>query len=114
MRRLPFLTPLALVTALVTAAAIASAWWITGGGIVSPGRLGAAHRGLERRCGSCHTSPWSGSTTSTRCLDCHDDVHRELANGAGLHGRLSEARKCLACHTEHRGRNGELTHLDPA
>jgi hypothetical protein len=125
-RRLPFFTPLALAAAVVTAATIAALWWLTGGGIASPGALGASpgdgarrggvrsHAELARRCGACHPSPWSGTTTSALCLDCHDEIRAELAARDGLHARLGRARSCLACHTEHRGATADLTELDPS
>lgn len=126
MRRLPYFTPLALSTALVSAAAIAILWWITGGGIASPGPLGSgtgdgarrggvsSHAELSRRCSACHPAPWSGTTTSDRCLACHDEIRAELASDDGLHAHLGDVRGCLGCHTDHRGAAAELTRLDPA
>lgn len=126
MRRLPFLSPLALGAALATAVVVAAMWWLTGGGLASPGPLGggtgdgvrrggvSSHAGLDHRCGACHPAPWTAATTSDRCLACHDEIQAELAGADGLHAHFRATRSCLACHTEHRGRDGALTGIDAA
>ena len=126
MRRLPFLTPLAGLSVLATLAVIGGLWWLTGGTIASPGRLSASrgdgavrggvasHAELEERCAACHPPPWSGEVTSDRCLACHDEVRAEIAHREGLHSKLGDARRCLGCHTDHRGRDARLTAIDRA
>lgn len=124
--RLPFLAKLSLAAAVATALAVAIAWQVTGGAIASPGDLSArrgdgvrrhgvrTHADLARRCASCHAGPWSSTTTSDLCVDCHDEIRAELRARTGLHGRLDRAAGCLGCHTEHRGRSASLTEMDPA
>ena len=126
MSRPPYAQPLALASAVLALGGVALAWWLTGGGIASPGGLSASagdgavrggvarHAELERRCEACHPAPWSSATTSERCVGCHDEIASELAARDGLHGRLEDASRCLPCHTEHRGSDGVLTRLEPA
>ncbi|MBI4954929.1 MAG: hypothetical protein HY908_23100 [Myxococcales bacterium] len=126
MRRVPFLHPLAIAAFALTLGIVALLYWVTGGGIASPGALSArrgdgtvrggvaSHAELARRCSACHPAPFSGASASQRCLGCHDEVAAELGAGAGLHARLRDARRCLVCHLEHEGPDGELTRLDAA
>lgn len=123
MRRLPFFTLQALGAAAATAVVVAVVLWLGQCAALSPGPLGAAgdgtrrggvtsHAQLEASCARCHPAPWQGAM-SARCLTCHDDVQAELAAGDGLHARLGAGAGCLACHTEHRGRDAALTRIDP-
>lgn len=118
--RLPFASPLALAAALGASMVVAGLWWRSGGELFSPGALSgrgdgrprggvASHAELTRRCGACHPSPFGASSLSDLCLACHDEVAAELTRGETLHGKLAAGRRCLPCHTEHRGAEAPLT-----
>lgn len=78
-----------------------------------PGPLSQDHADLETDCSSCH-KPFEPSEETKRCLDCHEDVASDVANSEGLHGRKPEIEEalCRDCHTEHRGREGDITGFD--
>ncbi len=111
-----------LVAAGVSVAGALIAWGFWGGAIFSPGGLSGArdsvslggvqsHMELQSRCGACHPALGTGTPMSARCLDCHSDIAAELRDTASLHGAFEDARPCLSCHTEHRGREGGLTQV---
>jgi hypothetical protein len=110
------------VAGLCTAGVLVALIAVSGGKMFSPGELNAEGRGGKRggvgshadvggNCGACHAAPWSAETMATRCLDCHDDVRRQIDAHQPLHGRLSEGMQCRCCHTEHNGPHGALTSL---
>lgn len=115
------LTRWALGAAAVTAVAALAAWFATGGGIFSPGRLHAggeggepiggvaSHAELGRDCAACHAPPVGHERMADRCLACHVEVRAELADTTRLHGMLPQAALCLTCHVEHRGPRAVLT-----
>lgn len=80
-----------------------------------PGPVIAGHADLENECSSCHR-PFRRQEQRDLCLACHDhaDVASDIEQGQGFHGgpQAREA-KCTACHTEHAGRDAEVTGLDP-
>ncbi|MBN1579525.1 MAG: hypothetical protein JXA89_02395 [Anaerolineae bacterium] len=101
--------------------------WFTlfkGAVLFSPGPLTAASRGLgtlqdvashadlERECTRCHR-PWGGADPA-RCLQCHTPVEEQISNHTGLHGRFLEAESCLRCHSDHQGREANITLADPS
>lgn len=71
----------------------------------SPGPLGRAHTALEgiQKCSQCHDE--QKGLSARLCLDCHTELQRRVADGAGFHGRLPAAKKqdCQGCHPDHRG-----------
>lgn len=81
-------------------------------GIVMPGPIAAAHAELEADCGSCHVL-FSREQQSRRCLDCHEEIARDVAANSGFHGRAEAAAgaECAACHTEHEGRDADILGL---
>lgn len=112
-----------ILVAVVSLAGSALSWHLSGGGIFSPGGLSAvtdsaplggvaSHAGLEHRCAACHAPPFTTPTMRERCLECHQDVARELADSNSLHGSLAPTEGCISCHTEHRGARASLTRFD--
>jgi len=81
--------------------------------LVSPGELSSAHQKFEGQCEKCHDSFFRGSQASL-CLDCHKDIAADRKNLTDYHGRSIEARTrdCRGCHTEHKGRDADLTGVD--
>jgi hypothetical protein len=71
----------------------------------SPGPLSRPHSSLEGidNCARCHDE--QKGLSARLCLDCHTELQRRVATGAGFHGRLPAAKKqeCQACHPDHRG-----------
>jgi hypothetical protein len=115
-----------LALALILAA-VGAALLLNGGEMFSPGGLSArsgdalggvtSHAALQGNCPACHTAPWSQVSMAARCVTCHADVSRQLAEQTGLHGALlgsspSTEQECRTCHTEHHGADGTLTSAD--
>lgn len=81
--------------------------------LVMPGPLAEGHAKYEGECARCH-EPYSRSSQTKLCLDCHKDITADRATGSGLHGRdrLAKAGDCKQCHTEHKGREADITQFD--
>ncbi len=118
-----FLSPLGLKLAgaallLVIVLSIAS-----GNQIFRPGPLSAqsepgvvlggitSHAELSANCAACHTAPWTNLNMNDQCLNCHTEIQEALKDPTSLHGVL-KVTDCRACHTEHRGPQGNLTAVD--
>jgi hypothetical protein len=63
----------------------------------------ASHADFEKLCGSCHDP--LRSNLATKCLECHTDINMEIEGKEGVHGQISQAEACAACHAEHQGRD---------
>lgn len=95
-----------LTPALVSAASIET--------LVMPGPVIEDHAELEEACSSCHDI-FDRTAQRRLCLDCHEEIGRDLAAGEGLHGRdprVGET-QCRECHTEHKGRTADVVGLQP-
>jgi Cytochrome c7 and related cytochrome c len=83
---------------------------------VSPGPLSQAHQSLEgtTQCATCHN--FGLGTRGLKCLECHTEIRRRLAENTGYHARAYKASDtqadCARCHLEHNGRQFLLTRLD--
>src|SRR3954469_7604825 len=84
---------------------------------ISPGPLARAHQSLNgtSNCASCHKLA-SGQATF-KCLDCHTEISKRLAEGKGLHATYhlspGSSQECVRCHSEHNGEDFPLIKLDP-
>jgi hypothetical protein len=84
---------------------------------ISPGPLARAHQSLNgtSNCASCHKLA-SGQATF-KCLDCHMEVSKRLAEGKGLHATYhlspGSSQECVRCHSEHNGEDLPLIKWDP-
>lgn len=113
-----------LWAAVIAACAVGAVWFVSGGGMFSPGPLAeagapgvvlggvASHAELAGDCGACHAPPVGGGTMGDRCLTCHVETRRETVESTGLHGAVEAVEDCRACHTEHHGAAAELTRVD--
>lgn len=111
-----------VLAALAALLLTAGAWTYLGGRLFAPAGLSAAagdtlggvssHAELAADCAACHPAPWSRERMDERCVRCHSDVRRELADSTSLHGSLPDGTRCRACHTEHHGAQGSLTSMD--
>lgn len=72
-----------------------------------PGHLRETHE-QSATCKTCH-QPWKGVSDSA-CRQCHffDNVS-QLRPGIRFH---EAEHLCLECHTEHRGRKGQISDMD--
>jgi hypothetical protein len=81
--------------------------------LVMPGPLTAAHAKYENECAKCHHAFKKGSQNDL-CVSCHKEVEEDLKNHQGLHGGsgLLKDKQCQTCHTDHKGREFNITPLD--
>lgn len=118
----PLLSRLGCATTIVMILVLGIILRYFGGGPFSPGQLSAAsprqeplsgfasHAEFEAACDKCHT-PWQGSAAD-RCESCHANIKEQRLARLGLHGRLPDAGTCSRCHTEHKGREANITDFD--
>ena len=122
--RLGCLSPLALISALITLVILVVAEIISGNSLFNPGELNAkagiqyggvmSHAEIGDDCGKCHVSFWSDQTMSDLCVDCHVNILQEMADPTSMHGILFQdnAQPCQNCHTEHHGPEAPLTVME--
>jgi len=85
---------------------------------VSPGPLARAHQSLNgtTQCASCHQ--FGTSTPTFKCLECHKEVAKLLAEHSGYHAKLEmknpNGQECVRCHLDHNGLNFPLIHWEPS
>jgi hypothetical protein len=81
--------------------------------LTMPGPVVEGHAKFEGECGKCHDA-FARSTQPTLCLNCHTDIVADRERRVGYHGKQVEARTrdCRACHTEHKGRDADISGLD--
>jgi hypothetical protein len=80
--------------------------------LLMPGELSTAHAKWEADCSKCHDRTDRSRQTSL-CLDCHKDIAADLKLTRGYHGHTFKAgASCSACHTEHKGRGGNIVRFD--
>ena len=76
-------------------------------GQMSPGPLSKAHKDLEGplSCAKCHA--FGAGKAEFKCLDCHQEISRRLAQKRGYHALQVKAgtksNDCARCHSEHNG-----------
>jgi hypothetical protein len=78
--------------------------------VLAPGKVIEGHAKYEHECEKCHQKFDKGAQARL-CLDCHQDVARDVAGKSRLHGRLDD-KTCRTCHTDHKGRNARIAPLD--
>jgi hypothetical protein len=123
-QRLGCLSPLALLSALITLIVLIVTEIITGNSMFSPGALNAragetlggvsSHAQTGKECGKCHAPFWSPERMSDLCLRCHSAILSEMEDPSSLHGKLFQGASapCQSCHTEHHGSDAALTIMD--
>lgn len=117
----PFFSAFGCGTAFILAIVLVAILVFKGGGPFSPGPLLAvsdgdapagtftSHAEFEQDCGQCH-APWQG-IVAERCEQCHTNVADQRTTQTGLHGTLIDTGRCQICHTDHKGRDAEVTQL---
>src|SRR5581483_9410563 len=80
-----------------------------------PGALSQAHEKLEDDCSNCHDRA-NRERQTTLCLDCHKEIAEDIRSSTRYHGRMPEAGKgqCGGCHSEHHGRDADITEFNPS
>lgn len=111
----PLLTPLGLGLTLALFIGLALSLVIQGGKAFSPGSLTAqasagnrlsgyrSHAEFETECRLCH-QPLK-TIQAELCLDCHQEVSRQINSQGGIHSRIERVETCYNCHPDHRGRD---------
>jgi len=81
--------------------------------LLTPGKLTQAHAKIENQCSKCHAN-FDKSNQSPLCLECHTKINTDIKNSKGFHSNLSqkERNQCQLCHSDHKGRNFNITSLD--
>ncbi len=79
------------------------------GKLVNPGPLSSPHATLEgiKNCTSCHAT--SNGVPDEKCLTCHKEIAVRIDQHKGYHARVSGT--CVSCHSEHKGKDYDLTGL---
>ena len=80
--------------------------------LLMPGKLSTAHQKYEQDCSKCHAHGDFARQTRL-CLDCHEDIAKDIATAKNFHGRIAgiSQSQCRACHSEHLGRAGDIVKL---
>ena len=98
-----------LCTTLFCAPSTYAASWES---LINPGPLTQSHADLEEECTTCH-SLFDQDNQSTLCLDCHEEIAHDLQDSVNYHGLNPAIRDtaCSTCHTDHEGRDLDITGL---
>jgi hypothetical protein len=77
---------------------------------ISTGELSRAHEKLEgiTNCFKCHSL--TREITDAACMKCHEKLNERIKANRGFHSNVEG--KCVECHTEHKGRDHDITGLD--
>lgn len=78
-----------------------------------PGPVIKGHEKYENKCDSCHEK-LDNSSQKKLCLDCHEDVAKDVKTKKGFHGRYKPVlmNECKTCHIEHVGRDADIVKLN--
>jgi len=82
-------------------------------GQLSPGDLSNAHSHLSglSNCTKCHVL--GNRVPNEKCLDCHSEIQQRITSQKGYHSSVDvRGKTCFSCHSEHNGKNFQLTRLD--
>lgn len=82
--------------------------------LINPGPLTELHAEFESECESCHQN-FDQSNQAKLCLDCHEEIAENLAQQKQFHGNNPQIEElpCRSCHTDHKGRDKDITGLVP-
>lgn len=67
----------------------------------------ASHSEFEQECSHCHAPVHC--ITDNRCQSCHIEIAEQRTETIGLHGLLPGTSQCQNCHTDHEGRDVNIT-----
>lgn len=82
--------------------------------LLSPGELTQGHAEFEDDCDKCHVS-FDKANQTPLCMDCHEEIAADVQSKRGFHGGMAAAQplNCGRCHTDHKGRDEDITGMDP-
>jgi hypothetical protein len=102
----------ALVVLLLSLAGVAQGQEASMRKLLMPGELISGHAEEEDNCSACHQS-FAKEAQDTLCLDCHTEVADDISSSLGFHGlRYQTDAGCSQCHSDHLGRDADITSLD--
>jgi len=78
--------------------------------LLLPGQVIQGHAKYESDCASCH-KPYDKAAQSGLCKDCHKEIAKDVNEKHGFHGLMKEEKACKECHTEHKGRDANISKL---
>lgn len=80
--------------------------------LLAPGDLAKAHAKFDADCDKCHDRT-DKDRQKALCAECHKDIAADLKLHRGYHGHaLKPGANCTACHTEHKGRDANISRFD--
>jgi hypothetical protein len=82
---------------------------------LSPGDLAGPHAHLEgiSNCTQCHIL--GNKVSNEKCLGCHNEIKERITLKKGYHISADvNGKQCIACHSDHNGKNFQLIRLDIA
>ena len=82
---------------------------------ISPGDLSGPHSHLEglSNCTQCHVL--GNKVSNEKCLVCHTEIKERITLQKGYHLSADvKGKDCIACHSDHHGKNFQLIRLDIA
>jgi len=81
--------------------------------LLMPGDVIEGHAKYEGECTKCHER-FSKKTQTQLCSDCHEKIDNDIFEKKGFHGKEARVSKveCRVCHTEHKGRDANIVHLN--
>ena len=81
--------------------------------LLMPDKVTKAHAKIEVDCQKCHLH-FDKSNQSPLCLDCHEEIQQDLDSKKRFHSKIppNKINQCKSCHTEHKGREFDITSLD--
>jgi len=118
-QELPLFSPINLLLAGVAIGILILVMVLTGSRIFNPGQISSvsgaglavsqyqSHADFAERCELCH-QPLQMKQSSL-CMECHQDVDRQILQGSGVHGVMANVSECRACHPDHKGRDFSMT-----
>ena len=80
---------------------------------ISPGDLADPHSHLEgiSNCTQCHVL--GNKVSNEKCLNCHTEIKERMTLRKGYHASAYvKSKQCIACHSDHNGKNFQLVRLD--
>jgi len=81
--------------------------------LLMPGKVVKSHAKIESQCNKCHLH-FDKLNQAPLCLDCHENIQKDLDNKTNFHSTITKNKitKCSDCHTDHKGREHDISSLD--
>ncbi|MBV1907440.1 MAG: hypothetical protein KUG75_15310, partial [Pseudomonadales bacterium] len=99
---------------LIMFALMGSAYCASIESLIMPGPLVSSHSELEESCSDCHDL-FDRDAQQALCLGCHERIANDLTKSQGFHFLHPDVKtlQCKQCHTDHKGRETDITGLQP-